>query len=168
MTEPDPVEGTSGKSSPATPSNDGKLPDSLTGANEGTIADGRSGSWRAEYEALDEVGGLPWEAVVREWMSKRIPQVGRSKWVILSAVLLGNFSAGFVFTLLAVARKTIGEDLSAKPSLVTWAFTAPSLVAHAGKCTVGFESDHAVACTRLFGNSNQHAHDNYRLVRRVT
>lgn len=87
------------------------------------------GSWRAEYEAFDEGGGLPWEAVIREWMSKRIPRVGRSKWVILSAVLLGNFSAGFVFTLLAVARKTIGEDLGAKPSLVTWAFTAPSLVA---------------------------------------
>ena len=72
---------------------------------------------------------LPWESVLRAWMARRIPNAERSKWMILTAVLLGNFAAGIVFTLLSVARQTIGEDLHAPPSLVLWAFTAPSLVA---------------------------------------
>lgn len=58
---------------------------------------------------------------------RRFPTISRSKWVVLSAVLLGNFAAGIVFTLLSVARQTIAVDLHTKASLVTWAFTAPSL-----------------------------------------
>lgn len=84
----------------------------------------------AEFEpVLSEVPSLPWESVLREWLARRLPNAGRSKWMILTAVLLGNFAAGIVFTLLSVARATIGEDLKAPPSLVLWAFTAPSLVA---------------------------------------
>ncbi len=86
--------------------------------------------WRAEYEfepVADEVPRLPWDAILREWMQRRLPSVGRSRWAILSAVLLGNFAAGIVFTLLSVARQSIGDDLGTSASLVTWAFTGPSL-----------------------------------------
>ena len=79
----------------------------------------------AETSVQAEGTSLPWDAVLRAWLSRRLPNVGRSKWVILTAVLLGNFAAGIVFTLLSVARVTIGEDLGAPPSLVLWAFTAP-------------------------------------------
>ncbi len=88
-----------------------------------------SESWRAEYESFDEAGGLPWESVLRDWMARRLPGRGNSKWVTLSAVLLGNFSAGIVFTLLSVARQSIAADIGSTPSLLTWAFTGPSLVA---------------------------------------
>ena len=91
-----------------------------------TAADDRSA---VEFEVLAEGTTLPWEAVLRAWLGKRLPNAGQSKWTILTAVLLGNFAAGIVFTLLSVARETIGEDLGAPPSLVLWAFTAPSLVA---------------------------------------
>jgi hypothetical protein len=91
--------------------------------------DAPSESWRAEYESFDEVGGLPWESVLRDWMTRRLPSGENSKWVTLGAVLLGNFAAGIVFTLLSVARQTIATDIGSTPSLLTWAFTGPSLVA---------------------------------------
>ena len=49
------------------------------------------------------------------------------KWLVLVAVLLGNFAAGFVFTLLSVARATIADDLHTSTSVVLWAFTGPTL-----------------------------------------
>ena len=49
------------------------------------------------------------------------------KWLVLVAVLLGNFAAGFVFTLLSVARETIADDLHTSTSVVLWAFTGPTL-----------------------------------------
>ena len=82
-----------------------------------------------EFEVFSEGTTLPWEAVLRAWMAKRLPNADQSKWTILTAVLLGNFAAGIVFTLLSVARSNIGQDLGVPPSLVLWAFTAPSLVA---------------------------------------
>lgn len=49
------------------------------------------------------------------------------KWLVLVAVLLGNFASGFVFTLLSVARETIAKDFHTSPSVVLWAFTGPTL-----------------------------------------
>jgi MFS family permease len=92
-------------------------------------APGPSESWRAEYESFDETRSLPWESVLRDWMARRLPGRGNSKWVTLGAVLLGNFAAGIVFTLLSVARQKIATDIGSTPSILTWAFTGPSLVA---------------------------------------
>ncbi len=84
----------------------------------------------AEFEPnFDEVPHLPWDSIMRGWVSRRAPTTGRSPFGILFAVLLGNFSAGIVFTLLSVARKAIAEDLHTTQSLVLWAFTGPTLVA---------------------------------------
>jgi MFS family permease len=84
----------------------------------------------AEFEpTFDEVPHLPWDSIMREWVSRRNPNAARSPFGILFAVLLGNFSAGIVFTLLSVARKAISEDLHTTQSLVLWAFTGPTLVA---------------------------------------
>jgi MFS family permease/uncharacterized protein (DUF952 family) len=83
----------------------------------------------AEYEpGFDEVPHLPWASLMRTWVGRRVRRVGRSPWWILFAVLLGNFSAGVVFTLLSVARKVIAEDLGTSQSLVLWSFTGPTLV----------------------------------------
>ncbi len=83
----------------------------------------------ADFEpGLDEVPPIPWDALMRGWVGRRVRRVGRSPWWILFAVLLGNFSAGVVFTLLSVARETIADDLGTSPSLVLWAFTGPTLV----------------------------------------
>jgi EmrB/QacA subfamily drug resistance transporter len=84
---------------------------------------------RAEFESLTEVPTLPWDAVIRSWMRYRVVPTKRSSTLILISVMLGNFAAGVVYTLLSVARQTIADDLKTSPSLVLWAFTGPSLVA---------------------------------------
>ena len=109
-----------------------RVSDALSDAlsNNSDDSDGSTDDRSAvEFEVFSEGTTLPWEAVLRAWMAKRLPNAGQSKWTILTAVLLGNFAAGIVFTLLSVARSTIGQDLGVPPSLVLWAFTAPSLVA---------------------------------------
>jgi EmrB/QacA subfamily drug resistance transporter len=104
-------------------------PTGESGQKGSSKQDAPSESWRAEYESLDEAGQLPWESVLRDWMARRLPGHGDSKWVTLGAVLLGNFAAGIVFTLLSVARQKIAADIGSTPSILTWAFTGPSLVA---------------------------------------
>lgn len=108
---------------------DGVSPTSVQLPSRAALDDLTTERISAETSVQAEGTSLPWDAVLRAWLSRRLPNVGRSKWVILTAVLLGNFAAGIVFTLLSVARVTIGEDLGAPPSLVLWAFTAPSLAA---------------------------------------
>ena len=49
------------------------------------------------------------------------------KWVVLVAVLIGNFATGFVYTLLSVAREAIAKDLHTSTTVVLWAFTGPTL-----------------------------------------
>lgn len=112
MTTPDP-----------TPSSSPSSPGSPPAADESVER------FEAEFEVLSENATLPWASVLRAWLSRRAPNAGQSKWLILTAVLLGNFAAGIVFTLLSVARTTIADELGAPPSLVLWAFTAPSLAA---------------------------------------
>jgi EmrB/QacA subfamily drug resistance transporter len=84
---------------------------------------------RAEFESLTEVPTLPWDAIIRSWLRYRVVPTKRSSTLILISVMLGNFAAGVVFTLLSVARQSIADDLKTSPSLVLWAFTAPSLIA---------------------------------------
>jgi EmrB/QacA subfamily drug resistance transporter len=84
---------------------------------------------RAEFESLTEVPTLPWDAIIRNWLRYRPAPTKRSSTLILISVMLGNFAAGVVYTLLSVARQSISEDLKTSPSLVLWAFTGPSLVA---------------------------------------
>ncbi len=85
---------------------------------------------RAEFESLTEVPTLPWDAIIRSWLRYRVvPTSKRSSTLILISVMLGNFAAGVVYTLLSVARESIADDLKTSPSLVLWAFTGPSLVA---------------------------------------
>ena len=84
---------------------------------------------RAEFESLTEVPTLPWDAIIRNWLCYRAAPTKRSSTLILISVMLGNFAAGVVYTLLSVARQSISEDLKTSPSLVLWAFTGPSLVA---------------------------------------
>jgi EmrB/QacA subfamily drug resistance transporter len=84
---------------------------------------------RAEFESLTEVPTLPWDAIIRNWLRYRQAPTKRSSTLILVSVMLGNFAAGVVYTLLSVARQSISEDLKTSPSLVLWAFTGPSLVA---------------------------------------
>ncbi len=84
---------------------------------------------RAEFESLTEVPTLPWDAIIRNWLRYRAAPTKRSSTLILISVMLGNFAAGVVYTLLSVARQSISEDLKTSPSLVLWAFTGPSLVA---------------------------------------
>ncbi len=84
---------------------------------------------RAEFESLTEVPTLPWDAIIRSWLRYRVIPTKRSSTLILISVMLGNFAAGVVYTLLSVARQSISENLKTSPSLVLWAFTGPSLVA---------------------------------------
>jgi MFS family permease len=88
----------------------------------------RTGSIEFEYEAgVDEVPTLPWESVFRDWLDRRRPTEAVNPWLVLFTVLLGNFAAGFVFTLLSVARQEIATDLNTRYSLVLWSFTLPTL-----------------------------------------
>jgi MFS family permease len=81
-----------------------------------------------EYEAgSDEVPLLPWEAVFRDWIARQRSTGPVSQWLVLATVLLGNFAAGVVFTLLSVARQSIAENLHTRYSLVLWSFTIPTL-----------------------------------------
>jgi MFS family permease len=81
-----------------------------------------------EYEAgADEVPLLPWEAIFRDWISRQRSTGPVSPWLVLGTVLLGNFAAGVVFTLLSVARQDIAKDLNTRYSLVLWSFTIPTL-----------------------------------------
>jgi MFS family permease len=61
-------------------------------------------------------------------VSALTPVEGRpGKWLVLVAVLIGNFANGFVFTLLSVARESLARDLHTSTSVVLWAFTGPTL-----------------------------------------
>ena len=88
-----------------------------------------TGQIEFEYEAgADEVPRLPWDSVFRDWAARRKTTEVVSPWMVLATVLLGNFAAGIVFTLLSVARQAIAEDLNTSYSLVLWSFTLPTLV----------------------------------------
>jgi MFS family permease len=96
------------------------------------MTDERSGDLTSEIEfefepGSDEVPRLPWEAVFRSWIHRQRITEGVSPYLVLATVLLGNFAAGVVFTLLSVARETIALDLKTEYSLVLWSFTAPTL-----------------------------------------
>jgi MFS family permease len=82
-----------------------------------------------EYEpGADEVPRLPWETVIRGWIGRQRIDGEASPSFVLFVVLLGNFAAGVVFTLLAVARQNIAVSLDTTYSLVLWSFTIPTLV----------------------------------------
>ena len=101
MTTPDPTPSSSSSSSSSSP---GSPP----------AADESVERFEAEFEVLSENATLPWASVLRDVASLvESPNAGQSKWLILTAVLLGNFAAGIVFTLLSVARTTIADDLGA-------------------------------------------------------
>ncbi len=90
--------------------------------------DDATGQIEFEYEAgADEVPRLPWDSVFRDWAARRKTSEVVSPWMVLATVLLGNFAAGIVFTLLSVAREAIAEDLHTRYSLVLWSFTLPTL-----------------------------------------
>ncbi len=90
--------------------------------------DDATGQIEFEYEAgADEVPRLPWDSVFRDWAARRKSTGVVSPWLVLATVLLGNFAAGVVFTLLSVAREAIAEDLNTRYSLVLWSFTLPTL-----------------------------------------
>jgi MFS family permease len=111
----------SGPMTPANPSN--------PASPEDDEADDRTGQIEFEYEAgFDEVPRLPWDSVIRNWIASRKATEAVSPWAVLATVLLGNFAAGVVFTLLSVARENIAEDLNTRYSLVLWSFTIPTLV----------------------------------------
>jgi EmrB/QacA subfamily drug resistance transporter len=57
----------------------------------------------------------------------RLATSPRYRWTVLTASLLGLFSAGFSITVLAVSVNTIAEDLSTSRNLMTWVVTGPIL-----------------------------------------
>lgn len=111
----------------------GPAPAAAVVAPSGTRSDSSdegdaTGSIEFEYEAgADEVPRLPWDSVFRDWAARRKSSEAVSQWTVLATVLLGNFAAGIVFTLLSVAREAIAEDLNTRYSLVLWSFTLPTL-----------------------------------------
>jgi MFS family permease/uncharacterized protein (DUF952 family) len=113
---------------PGSPTSDPQTVPAPPPADQLAEEDDATGQIEFEFEAgADEVPRLPWDSVFRDWAARRKATGEVSSWAVLATVLLGNFAAGIVFTLLSVAREAIAEDLNTRYSLVLWSFTLPTL-----------------------------------------
>lgn len=80
-----------------------------------------------EGAGVEEAVPIPWSLALHRRVSGRIERSPRRSWVVLTAALLGMFSAGFSLTVLTVSLGDIAVDLGTTKSVLTWAITGPSL-----------------------------------------
>ncbi|MBV8159385.1 MAG: MFS transporter, partial [Acidimicrobiia bacterium] len=75
----------------------------------------------------EEVAILPWPALFRHRLTRRIESSDRYQWWVLWTVLAGLFSVGFTITILAVSLPRIAADLHSDTTTLTWVITGPLL-----------------------------------------
>src|SRR5438132_4043725 len=80
-----------------------------------------------EAPGAEEVVVLPWPALFRHRVARRIEESDRYRWWVLWTVLAGLFSVGFTITILAVSLPRIAADLHSDTTTLTWVITGPLL-----------------------------------------
>ncbi|MBV8161344.1 MAG: MFS transporter [Acidimicrobiia bacterium] len=75
----------------------------------------------------EEVAVLPWPALFRHRLTRRIESSDRYQWWVLWTVLAGLFSVGFTITILAISLPRIAADLHSDTTTLTWVITGPLL-----------------------------------------
>ncbi|MBV9411560.1 MAG: MFS transporter, partial [Acidimicrobiia bacterium] len=80
-----------------------------------------------EAPGLEENAVLPWPALFRHRIVRRVESSDRYPWWILWTVLAGLFSVGFTITILAVSLPRIATDLHSDTTTLTWVITGPLL-----------------------------------------
>src|SRR5438874_6134019 len=80
-----------------------------------------------EAPGADEVAVLPWPALFRHRMARRVESSDRYEWWVLWTVLAGLFSVSFTITILAVSLPRIAADLHSDTTTLTWVITGPLL-----------------------------------------
>src|SRR5437763_13233352 len=80
-----------------------------------------------EAPGADEVAVLPWPALFRHRLVRRVEGSDRYQWWVLWTVLAGLFSVGFTITILAVSLPRIAADLHSDTTTLTWVITGPLL-----------------------------------------
>src|SRR5436309_12374975 len=81
----------------------------------------------SDIPGVDEVGVLPWPALFRHRVARRIGSSDCYEWWVLWTVLAGLFSVGFTITILAVSLPRIAADLHSDTTTLTWVITGPLL-----------------------------------------
>ncbi|MBV8303408.1 MAG: MFS transporter [Acidimicrobiia bacterium] len=90
---------------------------------------GKERAFGAAIEApgAEEVSILPWPALFRRRLTRRIESSDRYQWWVLWTVLAGLFSVGFTITILAISLPRIATDLHSDTTTLTWVITGPLL-----------------------------------------
>jgi len=80
-----------------------------------------------EGPGVEEIAVLPWPAMFRHRIVRRVESSDRYQWWVLWTVLAGLFSVGFTITILAVSLPRIATDLHSDTTTLTWVITGPLL-----------------------------------------
>ncbi|MBV8981316.1 MAG: MFS transporter, partial [Acidimicrobiia bacterium] len=91
------------------------------------MGDERDVELTIEAPGAEEVAILPWPAMFRHRIARRVESSDRYQWWVLWTVLAGLFSVGFTITILAVSLPRIATDLHSDTTTLTWVITGPLL-----------------------------------------
>ena len=91
------------------------------------VGDERDDYVAIEAPGADEVSVLPWPALFRHRLARRVESSDRYEWWVLWTVLAGLFSVMFTITILAVSLPRIAADLHSDTTTLTWVITGPLL-----------------------------------------
>jgi EmrB/QacA subfamily drug resistance transporter len=91
------------------------------------VDDDRDVEAAIDAPGAEEVVVLPWPALFRHRLVRRVEGSDRYEWWVLWTVLAGLFSVGFTITILAVSLPRIAADLHSDTTTLTWVITGPLL-----------------------------------------
>ncbi len=91
------------------------------------MGDDRDTDVAIEAPGAEEIAVLPWPALFRHRVQRRVESSDRYEWWVLWTVLAGLFSVGFTITILAVSLPRIATDLHSDTTTLTWVITGPLL-----------------------------------------
>lgn len=91
------------------------------------MGDDHDFDFAVDAPGAEEVAVVPWPALFRHRIARRVESSDRYRWWVLWTVLAGLFSVGFTITILAVSLPRIATDLHSDTTTLTWVITGPLL-----------------------------------------
>src|SRR5436305_11963806 len=91
------------------------------------MGDEHDAGFEIDAPGAEEVAVLPWPALFRRRLARRVEGSDRYEWWVLWTVLAGLFSVGFTITILTVSLPRIAADLHSDTTTLTWVITGPLL-----------------------------------------